>query len=271
MVSNRPRLFTTEAVVLRQSDIGEADRLLWLLTPQRGVIRATARGSRKPASKLGGHIDLLCYVKLSMREGRELHSVSQADTIDAFRAVRTDIGRLSRGLYMAELAQRVSVEDAPAPAVFQLLIKSLQWLTDTENADTLVRWFALRLLTVTGFKPEFGACAECGDELDPGDHVFSAERGGLICPQCRSQGSDVLQPANLSTIKVLRHLARSDFPMVSALNIGSEERRQTERILRSHTNTVVDRSVRSSAFLDEVRDWPEDGPVPGGMRSDFLT
>ena len=59
--------------------------------------------------------------------------------------------------------------------------------------------------------------------------------------------------------------------MVSALNIGSEERRQTERILRSHTNTVVDRGVRSSAFLDEVRDWPEDGPVPGGMRSDFLT
>lgn len=267
MVSSRPRLFTTEAVVLRHSDLGEADRLLWLLTPQRGVIRATARGARKPGSKLGGHIDLLCYVKLSMREGRELHGVSQADTIDAFRNMRTDIGRLSRGLYIAELAQRVSVEDAPAPAVFRLLVNSLGWLATTENADTLVRWFTLRLLTITGFRPELGACAECGDELEPADHVFSAERGGLLCPGCRSQGSDVLQPASLGAIKVLRHLARSDFPAVDSLNIGSEERRQIERILRSHANSVVDRGVRSSAFLDEVRDWPEVGPIPGGMRN----
>ncbi len=268
MTSARPRFFNTEAVVLRHSDLGEADRLMWLLTPQRGVIRATARGARKPGSKLGGHIDLLCHVKLSIREGRELHGVSQADTIDAFRAVRTDIGRLSRGLYMAELAQRVSVEDAPAPVLFRLLVNTLGWLATTDNADTLVRWYALRLLTITGFKPELGGCVECGNELEPADHVFSAERGGLLCPGCRSQGSDVLHPAGMGTIKVLRHLARSDFPAVASLNIGSEERRQIERIVRSHTNSVIDRGVRSSAFLDEVRDWPDIGPVPGGLRSE---
>ncbi|HIF12327.1 MAG TPA: DNA repair protein RecO [Dehalococcoidia bacterium] len=268
MTSGRPNLFTTEAVVLRHSDLGEADRLLWLLTPQRGVIRATARGARKPGSKLGGHIDLLCYVKLSIREGRELHGISQADTIDAFRNVRTDLGRLSRGLNIGELAQRISVEDAPAPEVFRLLVNSLGWLATTENADTLVRWFALRLMTITGFKPELGACVDCGNELEPDDHVFSAERGGLLCPSCRSQGSDALHPASLGTIKVLRHLARSDFPAVESLNIGAEERRQIERILRSHTNSVIGRGVLSSAFLDEVRDWPEVGPVPGGIRAD---
>ena len=159
------------------------------------------------------------------------------------------------------------MEDAPAPAVFRLLVNSLGWLASTENADTLVRWFALRLMTITGFKPELGVCVECGDELEPADHVFSAERGGLLCPSCRSQGSDVLHPANLGTIKVLRHLARGDFPAVESLNIGAEERRQIERIIRSHTNSVIDRGVRSSAFLDEVRDWPEVGPVPGGIRA----
>jgi DNA repair protein RecO (recombination protein O) len=268
MTSSKPRFFTTEAVVLRHSDLGEADRLLWLLTPERGAIRATARGARKPGSKLGGHIDLLCHVKLSMREGRELHGVSQADTVDAFRAVRTDIGRLSRGLYIAELAHRVSVEDVPAPALFRLLINTLGWLTTTDNADTLVRWYSLRLLTITGFRPEFGGCVECGDELEPADHVFSAERGGFLCPNCRSQGSDVLHSASLGTIKVLRHLARSDFPAVDSLNIGTEERRQMERIIRSQINNVVDRGVRSSAFLDEVRNWPDVGPVPGGLRAE---
>jgi DNA repair protein RecO (recombination protein O) len=250
MTSGRPNTFTTEAVVLRHSDLGEADRLLWLLTPERGVIRATARGARKPGSKLGGHIDLLFHVKLSIREGRELHGVSQADTIDAFRAMRTDIGRLSRALYIGELSLRVSVEDAPSHAVFRLLINSLGWLATTENEDTLVRWFTLRLLTITGFKPEFGAC------------------GGLLCPRCRSQGSDVLLPAGLGSIKVLRHLTRSDYPAIESLIIGAEERRQIERILRSHTNSVIDRDVRSSAFLDEVRDWPDAGPVPGGLRAE---
>ena len=268
MTSSRPRLFSTEAVVLRHSDLGEADRLLWLLTPQRGILRATARGARKPGSKLGGHIDLLCHVRLSIREGRELHSVSQADTVDAFRGVRTDIGRLSRGLYMAEIAQQVSVEEAPAQAVFRLLVNSLGWLATTESPDTLVRWYALRLLTLTGFRPELGACVECGDTLEPGDHVFSAERGGLLCPTCRAHGSDVLHPASLGAIKVLRHLARSDFPEVESLKIGGEERRQIERILRAHTLSVLNRNVRSAAFLDEIRDWPDVGPVPGGLRSE---
>lgn len=268
MTSSRPRLFNTDAIVLRHSDLGEADRLLWLLTPQRGVLRATARGARKPGSKLGGHLDLLCHVRLSMREGRELHSVSQADTLDAYRPMRLDIGRLSRGLYMSELAQRVSVEDVPAPAVFRLLVNALEWLATTDAPDTLVRWFALRLLTITGFKPEFGACAECGDVLEPADHVFSSERGGILCPVCRSQGSDVLHPASMGSIKVLRHLARSDFPAAASLNIGEEERRQIERILRAHTGTVLDRGVRSTAFLDEVREWPDAGPVPGGLRAE---
>ena len=253
---------------MRHLDLGEADRLLWLLTPQRGVLRATARGARKPGSKLGGHIDLLCYVKLSIREGRDLHGVSQADTVDAFRGMRTDIGRVSRGLYMAELAQQVSVEDAPAPAVFRLLVNGLGWMATTESPDALIRWYVLRLLTITGFMPEFGSCAECGNVLEPGDHVFSAERGGLVCPACRSQGSDVLHPASLGTIKVLRHLARSDYPAVAALSVGEEERRQIERILRAHASTVLDRGVRSSAFLDEIRDWPEAGPVPGGLQSE---
>ena len=202
-----------------------------------------------------------------MREGRELHSVSQADTVDAFRGVRTDIGRLSRGLYMAEIAQQVSVEEAPAQAVFRLLVNSLGWLATTESPDTLVRWYALRLLTLTGFRPELGACVECGDTLEPGDHVFSAERGGLLCPTCRAHGSDVLHPASLGAIKVLRHLARSDFPEVESLKIGGEERRQIERILRAHTVSVLNRNVRSAAFLDEVRDWPDVGPVPGGLRA----
>ncbi|MEE8363104.1 MAG: DNA repair protein RecO [Dehalococcoidia bacterium] len=266
MTSRRPRAFSTEAVVLRHSDLGEADRLLTLLTPARGILRATARGARRPTSKLGGHLDLLCYASLSVHEGRSLHTITQADTISAFREMRRDIGRLSHGLYLAELAGGFSVEDAPAPAVFRLLVNALGWLESADSPDLLVRWFELRLLSLTGFRPELYACVECSSALEAEDHVFSPERGGIVCPACRGTGSDVLLPAAVPTIKVLRYLDRNDYATVAGLQVDDEERRPVERLLRGHLHAVLDRSPRSAAFLDEVRRWPDAGPVPGGLQ-----
>ena len=86
-MTSRSRTYSTEGVVVRQRDIGEADRLLWIITPDHGIIRAVARSARKPGSKLGGHIDLLRHVALSMRTGRTLDQVSQVETISGFISV----------------------------------------------------------------------------------------------------------------------------------------------------------------------------------------
>lgn len=251
----RPRFFSTEAVVVRHSDIGEADRLLVLLTPDRGLLRVTARGARKPGSKIGGHLDLLTHASVSVSSGRGLETVSQADTIESFRRLRSDLGRLSRGLYLAELSERLAVEEAPAHAPFRLLIESLRALESLspDAADLLVRWHEFRLLSQQGFAPEVQRCADCRADLEPEGHVFSAARGGLVCPKCRGRGDDPLLPASVATIKVLRFVRRSPWSAVAGLRMGDDERRQVERIMRAHLHYVLDRDVRSSAFLDEVR------------------
>jgi len=261
-MTTRARTYKTEGIVLRHSDIGEADRLLTLLTPDRGLVRATARGARRPTSKLGGHLDLLRHVILSVHVGRTLDTVTQAETVASFPRLRSNLDGMSRGLYLAELAERFSAEGAPNFAVFRLLAGALDHLetraaaaeTGRTPADLLLRWFELRLLALTGFQPGFHDCVECGAELQPEDHVFSAERGGIVCPNCRAAGGDVLLPASVPALRLLRNLGRADFPSVSGLRLGQQESRQAERILRAHITYVLDRAVRSAAFMDEVRD-----------------
>ncbi|MFW6175121.1 MAG: DNA repair protein RecO [Chloroflexota bacterium] len=262
-IHQRPRSFTTQAIVLRHSDLGDADRLLTLITPDHGLLRGTAKGARRPTSRLGGHLDLLCQVAVSVHVGRSLYTITQVETVNAFRRLRSDIRGLSCGLYLAELAQQFSVEDGPSPPVFNLLAGALESLCEDRAPDVLLRWFELRILSLTGFQPELRVCAECEQELQPREHVFSAERGGVICQDCRSAGSDVLLPAGVNTIKVLRHLSTNGYDAVAGLSMGDEERRQVERILQGHLERVLDRPLRSSAFVNEVRGWSEESQANG--------
>ncbi len=255
MVSSRPRTYSTNGLVIRLQDLGEADRLFTILTPERGILRAVARSARKPKSRLGGHLDLLRHVSLSVREGRTLDNISQAETVSSFRKLRNSLARMSRGIYMAELAEKFSVEGGSNPVVFRLLVSGLAHLEEADQPDMLVRWYELCLLRLSGFQPGVSTCVECSGTLEQEEHVFSAERGGIVCPDCRAAGGDILLPAGVPAIKVLRHLSRSEWPAVDGLRVGSDDLHQVDRILREHMQYVMDRVVKSTAFMDEVRKW----------------
>ena len=247
--------------MVRAVDLGEADRLLTILTPFHGTVRAVAKGARRPGSKLGGHLDLLRHVSLSVREGRSLDTVSQAETVSGFRGLHDDLGRLSLGLYLAELAERFSVEGAANPQLLRLLNAALTELEAVQDGGLLARWFEARLLLMSGFAPEVGRCVECGKQLEQQDHVFSAPASGILCPACRpSAGEGTLLPAPVSTVKLLRFLLRSDWPAVCRLRTDPDELRRVERIHADHLHYVLDRALRSAAFVDEVRSGAAAGP-----------
>ena len=185
--------------------------------------------------------------------------LSQADTIDSFPELRSDLGRLARGLYLCELTERFAVEDAPAAGMFRMLVDALEWLGKAESPDLLLRWYEMRTLHLNGFQPEVQRCADCGQELAPEPHTFSPARGGIVCPSCRPAGTDQLLPASVATVKLLRYLRRADPGALGRLRVGDDERRQVEHILRTHLQFVLDRKLRSTSFLDEVRKWPEVG------------
>lgn len=259
MVSSRPRTYSVEAVVVRASDFGEADRLVTLLTPFKGLVRAVARGARKPKSRLGGNVDLLRHINASLAEGRSLDTVSQAESLVSLRGLHSGLEKMSTGLYMAEVAERFSVEGGPNQPLYNQFVLMLQVLNEEPIHPLMARWFDLQVLQINGFLPTISECVDCGSVLDPEDHVFSPARGGLVCPDCRASENDVLLPASVNTIKLLRHMVRSSWEGVRTISPGEVELRQASRIVREHMQFVLDRHVRSSAFMDEVTRWRSDG------------
>jgi DNA repair protein RecO (recombination protein O) len=159
---------------------------------------------------------------------------------------------MSTGLYLAELSEKFSVEGGSNPSLFRHLLASLAILDGTAPNPLFPRWFEIRLLDLAGFLPTIGACVDCGDLLNPQDHFFSAGRGGLVCPSCKTAESDVLLPACVGAIKLLRYLANSEWAMVAQINVLGQDMRQVTRILQEHIHHVTDRRIRSAAFMDEI-------------------
>ena len=253
MIPKRPFTYTTDAVVLRISNLGEADRIVTLIAPVHGLIRGVAKSARKPNSKLGGHLDLFRHVIVSVRETRSLHGLSQVSTVNGFRGLRDNLQRFSHAAYVSELSERFSVESGANRPLFQLLINVLESLETTTNQEMTVRFFEMRLLQLNGFAPELSRCVETGVELEPNNHLYSPDRGGLIHNNYQPSGEIALLPASLNTIKLLRFLSKTDITQAGKLKAKESDIRQLSRILREQIHHVLDRRLRSEPFMDEVR------------------
>jgi len=175
-------LYSDTGIVLRTHKLGEADRILVVLTADHGKIRAVAKGIRKPTSKFGGRLEPIAHVKLQVREGRSLDNVSQVETIDHFRPLRTDLGQLTHAMAMIEAIDQVAPEREPAPHLYRMLLGGLRTLA-AGPAPMVVPAFYWKLLAAEGVAPELESCVSCGS---PGPLVaFSVDEGGVLCRTCR--------------------------------------------------------------------------------------
>ena len=248
-----PRTYKTEAVVLKQMPLGEADRILTFYTQDMGKVRAVAKGVRRPKSRLGGHLELLNGVAVSLSQGRDLDVVTEAQVGHSFRGLREDLERLSRGLYVAELVDGFSVERSSSYTLYRLLLDTLGSLETTAQPDLALRHFEVRLLDVCGYRPELNACVDCRSTLEPGDHVFSCAAGGVLCPDCRAGSDDALVPLSLNAMKVLRFFQRHrDYGQAETLQISGRLPREIERVLRTYIRFLLERQLKSADFIHLV-------------------
>lgn len=248
----RTKTYKTQGVVLKHMALGEADRIVTLYTPDRGKVRAVVKGARRTKSRKGGFLQPLSYIRASIAEGRSLDQVAEAETVASYRAVREDLGRMSTGLYLAELVDGFSADGAVNPTEFYLLVDALTALESTESSEQLTRYFETRLLSVTGFGPELQRCVDCGAELEASDHVFSCADGGLIGPECRAQSESSLIHASMNAIKVLRYFQRADFAHALDLPLTEQLNGELRRVLRTYITFVLDREPRSAEFMHLV-------------------
>jgi DNA repair protein RecO (recombination protein O) len=248
----RPHVYKTQAIVLRQRKLGEADKIVTLYCSHYGKVDAVAKGVRRTKSRLAGHLEPLTLGSYLIAEGRDLDIVTQAETVDAFGTLREDLQRLSRGLYCAELVERLTPERSEGNPIFRLLHETLALLDREPELDLCVRRFEARLLDELGYRPNLETCAVCGKRLEPIENYWSATVGGAICTGC---GDDSLRlaPLSLNGLKVLRLLLRAPFADVARIKLSAQLHADVQTVLTDQVRFVLEREVRSARFVETLR------------------
>ena len=247
-----PRLYKTEAIVLRQRKLGEADRILTLFTPAYGKLDAKAKGVRKTTSRMSGHLQPLNRCMVQLARGRTMEVVAGCETLESFQPLRDDLGRLSRALYAAELADRFLPERVENIPTDRLLLDTLRRLQGTADVDLTLRHYEMKLLERSGFRPELGRCLGCQQALQPVQNFFSPVAGGTYCASCGA-GAAGSRALSVNGLKVLRLLQRASYKEVEGLNLPPALAEEVERHLRSYIVCVLERDVNAAAFIERLR------------------
>jgi len=254
MPETKFRSFRVDAVVLRHSDYGEADRLLTMYTRQLGKTRAIAKGARKIASRKAGHIEPFTHVKLQLSKGRDMLLITQADTVDAYLPLREDLILTSQAAYVMELLDRFTYEgDTENPSTFRLLTETLSRLASQSDPWLVIRYYEMRLLDQMGFRPQLFECANCGREIKAEDQFFSFSAGGVICPGC-GRGLPNLKNISVDALKYLRHFQRSSYAEASRARPSPEVQQEAEVLMQGYFTYLLERELNTPWFLKKIKE-----------------
>ncbi|MCS7010464.1 MAG: DNA repair protein RecO [Anaerolineales bacterium] len=248
-----PRSFRVEAIVLRHSDWGEADRLLVLYARERGKLRALAKGARRIKSRKAGHLEPFTRVTLQLARGRDLPIVTQAETLDPYFPLREDLIRMAHAAWAVELLDRFTYEDAAENlAVFSLLAETLKRLAVEADPWLALRYYEVRLLDLLGFRPRLFECVECRKAIEPVNQYFSPTLGGVLCPSC-GEGRKDLWAISVDALRYWRHFQRSEYTEARRAAPSSATRNELEHLLQGYETYLLERSLHAPSFLRQLK------------------
>jgi DNA repair protein RecO (recombination protein O) len=239
-------LYRDEAIVLRTQKLGEADRIITLLTREHGRVRAVAKGVRRTTSRFGSRLEPFNHVDLQLAEGRSLDVITQVETIQSFGSgMAISYEAYTAGTVMLETSERLVVEDKePALQQFLLLVGALRAMEGVNRPMAAVLdSFLLRSLAVAGYAPSFDECARCGA---PGPHrAFHPAAGGVLCADCRTPGC--ARPAD-ETVRLLGALLAGAWDVVNATD--ERFRREASTLVAAFVAWHLERGLKSLPHLD---------------------
>ena len=287
-----PRSYQTEAIIIKQTKLGEFDKLITLYTPEFGKLKAVAKGACRPGSKLGGNVEPLTHSLMLLAKGRNLDIVTQSQTIDGFLALKSDLWRISCGLYILELIDSFTMENSESRPLFDLLLDTLRQLCQTDSKEIVLRYFELHLLHYLGYRPQLRCCVMCNSPLTPVVNFFSFSQGGVLCPHCNSKenrhyepfASSVIAsrsseqreetmkqfhssqdklhkaislkssfPLSVDALKILRLWQDCDYATARRVKVKSELSSELEQVLQGYIVYLLQQRVKSVTWLEELK------------------
>jgi DNA repair protein RecO (recombination protein O) len=238
-------LYKEQGVVLRAVKLGEADKIVTVMTQGSGKVRAVAKGIRKTTSRFGARLEPTTHVSLMLYRGRgALDTVSQVEIVSPFLPVRRDLGLLAAAETMLEATDKVAEEHERNVRLFMLLLGGLRAL-DAAPADptAVAESFLLKLLSLSGFHPSLTACAECGR---PDPEWFASGQGGAVCSSCAAPDAG---PVSREALTLLAELGAAGLLESGGITTDGQVRKESRALLFGFAEYHLERRMKSLPML----------------------
>ena len=243
----------TRGVVLRETETKEADKILTLLTAERGKISVIARGVRRKGCKYAACAQPLVYSEWTLYKKGDWYYANDGSTLELFHGLRNDLDALALGFYLAELTEAVTTEETDADALMRHLLNGLYALSVLKKPPELVKAaFELRLLCLAGYEPRADGCAYCGCS-DPEQPLLDVIQGVLRCRKCGAKESGLSQPLCADSLAALRHIGYGDPKRQYSFTLGKDALRRLSGAAEAFAAAQLERGFRTLDFYKSLQ------------------
>ena len=239
-------VYRDEAVIIRTHKLGEADRIVTMLSRYHGLIRAVAKGVRRTTSKFGSRLEPFMVVDIQLHEGRNLDTVSQVETLNAYGGkIIEDYPSFTAATAMVETAEKLAGGET-SPQQYLLLLGGLRALANQDHDSGLILdSYLLRALSVAGWAPNFSECARCSK---PGIHRdFVLQAGGMLCEDCKIAGSVKL---NSEAAQLLGALLAGDWGFAD--QTATSTRAAASGVVAAYSQWHIERGLKSLQHVERT-------------------
>ena len=244
--------FTTEALVIKEMNVGESDRLVTLFTREYGIIKAFASGAKNIKSKKGSATSLLTYGSFTIKRKNESYRIYEATPISMFFGAGSDIEVLTLSQYFCELANVFAVAGTPNNELLRLILNSLHFLTKEKRFPPLIKAITeLRVAVISGYSPNLIACDGCG-KFDDDIMFFEINGGELKCNDCEKQGE--YSAIDRTILSAMRHIVYCQFSKLYSFEIPDDKAKILADITGKYITVQTDHRFSTLDFYESIKE-----------------
>jgi len=237
------RNYKVEGIIIKRKNFGEADRLITVFSKEKGKLRLVAKGSRRPLSKMAGHLGQMSHVHLVIAKGRNLDIITSATTLESYD--NKNLSEISEMFSLSEIIDKFLPEHDPSPKVYELIKEILPYLAES----LALAYFKLNFLKETGFAPQLFECVRCSGEINDKQNGFDIDEGGIVCHNCNEE----LTSVNNDMIKLMRLAIEKDWQFIRKLGVKEPIEEQLNLIATQMLTHKISDNLKSERFIDELK------------------
>ncbi|WP_147802939.1 DNA repair protein RecO [Alkalicoccus halolimnae] len=240
-----------EGIVLRTTDYGETNKIITIYSRENGKTALMARGAKKTKSRFSSATQPFVFGVFIFYQSKGMGSLNQADIVDSFRYIRSDLMKTAYASYAVELLDKLTEDKEPNRPLFDLLFQIFDHINKGDDPEVLIRLFETKMLYLSGAPPELRACVNCGNMDNIA--VFSLSYGGVLCSECANMETRPV-PAGAHTLKLLKLFQQINPSRIGTIKVKKETKDEMKVLLEAYYEEYVGVYIKAKRFIKQMEE-----------------